>query len=77
MLTWAVDAQIPITLALRQAGNRAVTSTDPVSLDDMIRTFNAAPPNSLEFALEPSITSVRRFDLGTLYDFLAEQVSTE
>ncbi|MBN2304964.1 MAG: hypothetical protein JXQ72_10825 [Anaerolineae bacterium] len=75
VLTWAVDAQIPITLALRQAGNRAVTSTDPVSLDYMIRTFNAAPPNALEFALEPPITSVRRFDIGTLYDFLAEQVA--
>lgn len=77
VLTWAVDAQIPITLALRQAGNTTVTNTEPVSLDYMIRTFNAAPPNALEFALEPPITSVRRFDLGTLYDFLGGKIKPE
>ena len=76
VLTWAVDAQIPITLALRQAGDDRVVATDPVSLDYMIRTFNAQPPNALEFALEPPITSVRRFDIGTLYDFLANQVTS-
>jgi Flp pilus assembly protein CpaB len=75
VLTWAVDAQIPITLALREAGDRSVTTTDPVSLDYMIRTFNAAPPDALEFALEPPITSVRRFDIGTLYGFLASSIA--
>jgi len=75
VLTWAVDAQIPITLALRQAGDDRVVATDPVSLDYMIRTFNAQPPNALEFALEPPITSVRRFDIGTLFDFLGNQVT--
>jgi Flp pilus assembly protein CpaB len=70
VLTWAVDSQIPITLALRQARDTTVTETVPVSLDYMIRTYNAAPPNALEFALEPPITSVRRFDIATLYDFL-------
>ncbi|NLF77980.1 MAG: hypothetical protein GX573_19995 [Chloroflexi bacterium] len=77
VLTWAVDSQIPITLALRQAGDRTVTNTDPVSLDYMIRNFNAAPPNALEFALEPPITSVRRFDIGSLYSFLAASLDTE
>ena len=77
VLTWAVDAQIPITLALRQAGDRSVTVTEPVTLDYMIRNYNAAPPNALEFSLEPPITSVRRFDIGTLFDFLGETVTTE
>ena len=77
VLIWAVDSQIPITLTLRAAGDRSVTTTTPVSLDYMIRTFDAAPPNALEFALEPPITSVRRFDIGTLYDFLADVVVTE
>jgi Flp pilus assembly protein CpaB len=76
VLVWAVDAQIPITLALRQAGDDRVVNTDPVTLDYMIRTYNAQPPNALEFALEPPITSVRRFDIGTLYDFLGQQVTT-
>ncbi len=72
VLTWAVDAQIPITLALRSAGDTTEVATDPVSLDYMIRTYNAQPPAALEYALEPPITSVRRFDIGRLYDFLAK-----
>jgi len=70
VLTWAVDSQVPITLALRAAGDDRLAVTDPVSLDYMIRTFNAAPPEALEFSLEPPITSIRRFDIGTLYDFV-------
>jgi hypothetical protein len=70
-LTWAVDSQVPITLALRAAGDDRLAVTDPVSLDYMIRTFNSAPPEALEFALEPPVTSIRRFDIGTLYNFVA------
>jgi hypothetical protein len=77
VLTWAVDSQIPITLALRQAGDRSVTVTEPVTLDYMIRNYNATPPNALEFALEPPIRSVRRFDIATLYEFLGEAVAGE
>ena len=77
VLTWAVDSQIPITLALRQAGDRTVTNTEPVTLDYMIRNFNATPPNALEFALEPPITSVRRFDIGSLFSFLGASLDTE
>lgn len=75
VLTWAVDAQIPITLALRQAGDRTVTETQPVTLDYMIRNYGVEPPTTLEFSLEPPITSVRRFDIGTLYDFLADSLN--
>ncbi len=71
VLTWAVDSQVPITLALRAAGDDRLAVTDPVSLDYMIRTFNAAPPEALEFSLEPPITSIRRFDVSTLYHFVA------
>ncbi len=76
VLTWAVDAQIPITLALRAAGDTTEVATDPVTLDYMIRTYNAQPPVALEFALEPPITSVRRFDIGQLYDFLAKSLGS-
>jgi len=77
VLTWAVDAQIPITLVLRAAGDSRVVNTDPVTLDYMIRNYNATPPNALEFALEPPITSVRRFDIGTLFDFLSDQTTEQ
>jgi Flp pilus assembly protein CpaB len=77
VLTWAVDSQIPITLALRAAGDANIADTEPVTLDYMIRVYNAEPPSALEFALEPPITSVRRFDIATLYDFLGRAVATE
>ncbi|MBN1562226.1 MAG: hypothetical protein JXA10_00175 [Anaerolineae bacterium] len=70
VLVWAIDSQIPITLALRQAGDPTEVETVPVSLDYMISTYNVPPPDALEFALEPPITSVRRFDVDALFDFL-------
>src|SRR5690554_4663590 len=39
-LVWAIDSQIPITLALRAAGDRSVTQTEAVSLQYMIQNFN-------------------------------------
>jgi Flp pilus assembly protein CpaB len=77
VLAWAIDAQIPITLTLRQAGDDRVIQTEPVTLDYMIRNYNAAPPNALEFSLEPPITSVRRFDIATLFDFLGTELGSE
>lgn len=74
VLTWAVDSQIPITLALRRANDESDIATNPVSLDYMISNYNAAPPNALEFALEPPITSVRRFDIATLFNFLGSEL---
>lgn len=72
VLTWAVDSQIPITLALRPAGDLSTSPTQSVTLQYMIQNFNITQPDRLPFALEPPITSVRRFDLGTVFSFLAE-----
>ncbi|NLX08955.1 MAG: hypothetical protein GXY36_04820 [Chloroflexi bacterium] len=71
VLTWAVDAQIPITLALRAAGDDSSTPTQSVTLQYMIQNFNITQPENLPFALEPPITSVRRFDVDTLFNFMA------
>jgi len=71
VLTWAVDAQIPITLALRAAGDVGSTPTQAVTLQYMIQNFNITEPDTLPFALEPPITRVRRFDIGELISFLA------
>lgn len=71
-LVWAIDSQIPITLALRAAGDRAVTQTEAVSLQYMIQNFNITQPAALPFSLEPPIRSVRRFNIGSLSNLLAE-----
>ena len=74
VLTWAVDAQIPITFVLRPAGVRAVTDSEPVTLEYMVQNFEI--PDPLPFSLEPPITSIRRFDVATLYDFLGSSVTS-
>ncbi len=72
IMAWAIDAQIPITLTLRQAGDHTPGAPlEAVTLEYMIRNFNIAQPAALPFALEPPITSVRRFDLNSLYKFLS------
>lgn len=75
IMAWAIDAQIPITLTLRQAGDHGPAGQlEAVTLEYMIRNFNIAQPAALPFALEPPITSVRRFDLNSLYKFLSESL---
>jgi len=71
-LVWAIDSQIPITLALRAAGDRTATQTEAVSLQYMIQNFNITQPAALPFSLEPPIRSVRRFNIGSLSNLLAE-----
>jgi len=71
-LVWAIDAQIPITLMLRAAGDRTVTQTEAVSLQYMIQNFNITQPAALPFSLEPPIRSVRRFNIGSLSSLLSE-----
>lgn len=71
-LVWAIDSQLPITLALRAAGDRSVTQTEAVSLQYMIQNFNITQPASLPFSLEPPIRSVRRYNIGSLSTLLAE-----
>lgn len=75
VLTWAIDSQIPITLALRAAGDVGSTPTQSVTLQYMIQNFNIDQPDTLPFAIEPAITSVRRFDIATLFNFLEEEVA--
>ncbi|NDJ77189.1 MAG: hypothetical protein GYB65_13115 [Chloroflexi bacterium] len=82
ILTWAVDAQIPITLALRQVGDHSSPETgnvvNPVTLEYMMNFFEEGqPPEKQGYALEPPITSIRRFDVGTLYTFLGAILSEE
>jgi hypothetical protein len=72
---WAIDSQIPITLALRAAGDRSVTQTEAVSLQYMIQNFDITQPASLPFSLEPPIRSVRRYNIGSLSTLLAEEAA--
>lgn len=52
-LFWVVEEGLPIALTLRgEEEAESVESTQSVTLDYIIHTFNVAPPSGLEWALE-------------------------
>jgi Flp pilus assembly protein CpaB len=60
VLTWAVEARLPLTLALRAAGDAARTTTTAVSMDYIMATYSIDPPAKRQYALEPAIRSIRQ-----------------
>jgi Flp pilus assembly protein CpaB len=76
MLTWAIDAQIPINLALRPVNDANLAAAQSaVSLSYLMDATTAGhpvvqDPGTTTVALEPPITSIRRFDVASLYDFV-------
>ncbi|MBN1966419.1 MAG: hypothetical protein JW910_17345 [Anaerolineae bacterium] len=60
VLVWAIEARLPITLALRPATDLSLSQTQPVTLDYMMSNFNITAPNRLPYALEPALRSIRQ-----------------
>ena len=60
MLVWAVDARLPITLALRSATDISQVPTQPVTLEYIMSNYNISAPNRLPYALEPALRSIRQ-----------------
>ena len=60
VLVWAVDARLPITLALRSATDISQVPTQPVTLEYIMSNFNISAPNRLPYALEPALRSIRQ-----------------
>lgn len=64
VLTWLIEARIPVTLALRSANDVGREPTDPVTLDYLMRTFGIPLPGKTEFTIEPAIRSIRQLIAG-------------
>lgn len=60
VLTWLIEAQIPVTLALRSASDTARASTTEVTLDYMMAQYGISLPGKRPFSIEPAITSIRQ-----------------
>lgn len=73
VLTWALDAQIPVTYILRAADDPrdAVTPTTAVTLQYLIENYSISQPPILPFALEPAIDSLRSNQLD-IFSVFAE-----
>ena len=60
VLVWAVEARLPITLGLRAASDTSRTTTQAVTLDFIMSTFNIDPPGKRQFTIEPALRSIRQ-----------------
>lgn len=60
VLVWAVEARLPITLGLRAAADTSRTTTQAVTLDFIMSTFNIDPPGKRQFTIEPALRSIRQ-----------------
>ncbi|MAU10733.1 MAG: Flp pilus assembly protein CpaB [Anaerolineaceae bacterium] len=65
VLTWYVEAGVPITFALRSASSTSLAETDPVTLDYILNRFRITLPDRLPYSIEPAIRSIRQLEVGT------------
>lgn len=75
VLVWAIDAKLPVTLALRSVNDRSTQQTAPVTLDYMMQEFRIEVPARRDFSIEPAVRSIRQLVTGDIID-LAGVVAT-
>ena len=59
LLTYYIEANIPITFALRAANDTSQVPTTPVTLGYILNTYNIQLPERLPYSIEPAIRSIR------------------
>lgn len=64
VLTWLIEAKVPITLALRAAGDTARSATSEVTLDYLMGQYGITLPGKRPFTIEPAIRSIRQLNVG-------------
>lgn len=60
VLVWAIEAKLPMTMALRSASDTSRTSTQAVTLDYVMANFDINPPGKRQYTIEPAIRSIRQ-----------------
>lgn len=60
VLVWAVEARLPVTMALRSATDTSRVPTSSVTLDYMLNEYNISIPARRPYGIEPSLHSVRQ-----------------
>ncbi len=64
VLAWAVEARLPIALALRAATDTSRSTTQDVNLDYILSTYSIDPPAKRQYTIEPAIRSIRQLIAG-------------
>lgn len=63
ILTYMIEANIPMTFVLRSARAQGLPNTDPVTLSYIMGRFGVQPPDRFSYSIEPAIRSVRGITL--------------
>jgi pilus assembly protein CpaB len=75
VLVWAIDAKLPVTLALRSVNDRSTQQTAPVTLDYMMQEFRIDVPARRDFSIEPAVRSIRQLVTGDIIDLAGVQAT--
>lgn len=73
VLTYYVEARIPVTFALRSATDTSQVPTDPVTLDYIMNTYNIQLPTALPYGIQPAIRSIRQLVAGEVIALSADE----
>ncbi len=60
VITWMIEARLPITMALRSASSTSRTATTEVTLDYIMGQYGITLPGKRPFGIEPAIRSIRQ-----------------
>jgi Flp pilus assembly protein CpaB len=64
VIVWAIESRLPVTLALRSAGDTSRTSTQQVTMDYVMSEFRIDLPARRDYSIEPAIRSIRQLLAG-------------
>ncbi|MFW5748908.1 MAG: RcpC/CpaB family pilus assembly protein, partial [Chloroflexota bacterium] len=64
ILTWMVEARIPITFSLRSAADASGLPTTPVTLDYILNEYDITVPARNDYSIQPAIRSIRQLLVG-------------
>lgn len=76
VLAWAIEARLPITLAIRSATDTSRVPTQAVTMDYVMSEFRIDLPARRDFSIEPAIRSIRQLIAASEIDFSGTQTQT-
>jgi len=77
VIVWAIDAKLPVTLALRSVNDRSTQQTTPVTLDYMMQEFHIEVPARRDFSIEPAVRSIRQLVTGDIIDLSSQALNNQ
>ncbi|MBL8154979.1 MAG: hypothetical protein JNM70_12420 [Anaerolineae bacterium] len=64
VIVWAIESRLPVTMALRSAGDTSRTPTQQVTMDYVMSEFRIDLPARRDYSIEPAIRSIRQLLAG-------------